>query len=1069
VGGWKALSVIVAAGGVSCSSGNDDRVDEQRLSPGEHYEAALVFDGPGSPTGGTGGESSGGVGAFSSALPPAPSVLGDDTFEQFIDPPRQNSQYCGDGAYDPELEECDDGIGSGLDTCSQACQTRDLLAVPQVSGGRLLARRLGLGRHPISGGYFGGALAWVDTSAAPQVIVQLRDVYGHRMSEVVVADATLIAPGASQPTLASHPVVATLPDGTHVVAYADLNGDGSELGVALRSVSHLTGTTGSAQFVNETTIGAQHDADLVWTSEGLVVAWVDTSDELNGPDLRYRVYDDELQPIMSEASLADSELPEGAVTLSAAPGDEGWAAAWRRGEEDGTEAIVVARGSKKVAFTPEFNATTGASAGIPASLGGAGSEWTEDKLMPGHIEDRLGLAPLGENLFAVAFTVGTDPENTGVANVFRLWAAVVDFSEESVVWIGPVGPLLPNAPDETHSQRSPTLADASLPHVPGSAGKVFVGWRAESPLGDAAGEELWLKRLDWDAVEGELVLSHDEVPLTRDEGSRRGDQRQPAFANVPVPGGHALAMAWEDWGVNFDLEESEQARPDVVVQVAPVPLRRDPNRLLDCSYAACGVGLGPCEIDDDCAGGLVCGAGRGPWYGFSPEVPVCVPPTCTNGARDAGEMGVDCGGECGPCFECEEASSSLGTGHYCSAVCPCDNTEGDCDSDYDCVQSSNAALDLSCVESAGNRMGWPEELDLCLRAQCSNGVKEADENLVDCGGPNCPACSDSIAIDCTTAAKCAEGQGDCASSSECLAGLACAAGQGELYGYPATVNACVPIGCETGRGGAYSATACSEDCPCGPGVGACVSDDDCLGAANKCRVQSGIRYGEAPSLSICVPDQCYNGTKDANEIRVDCGGPCGTECPVCPGDALFRSFEGPADSTQPAGSRGFEFVTGSGITWTKSTQANNGTSSLEVGGSGTATIRSPAFAGSVFDVIGSEFQVDLALLDGGGSLPANIAVTSDLKIGLFHPTLGSTILIDTAFVQNPSGQFVRQTAPVPEELLEAIALDEDGFQLEVQISMPAPTTGPILRLDYMQLGGVRRSRTLVLPTGHSRE
>src|SRR5690606_27212963 len=107
------------------------------------------------------------------------------------------------------------------------------------------------------------------------------------------------------------------------------------------------------------------------------------------------------------------------------------------------------------------------------------------------------------------------------------------------------------SPDETHSQRQPALADASAPWAVGTSGQVYVGWRAEGKLGAAAGEDLWLKRLDWDAQTETLVTTHEEVPLTRETDAVQGDQRAPAFATVPVPGGHALSMAWEDWAGTF--------------------------------------------------------------------------------------------------------------------------------------------------------------------------------------------------------------------------------------------------------------------------------------------------------------------------------------------------------------------------------------------------------------------------------------------------------------------------------------------------------------------------------------
>src|SRR5690606_14224127 len=151
-------------------------------------------------------------------------------------------------------------------------------------------------------------------------------VYGNGMRADIVEVEDFVDHDARRPSMASHPVVATLPDGTHVVAYNDLNGDGSELGVALRPVSHLTGTLGTVRYANESTIGAQSDADLLWTDDGLVATWVDTSDPATGPDVRYRVFDKDLNPQEGERSLGDSPLPEGPATLTRAGGESAWAA-----------------------------------------------------------------------------------------------------------------------------------------------------------------------------------------------------------------------------------------------------------------------------------------------------------------------------------------------------------------------------------------------------------------------------------------------------------------------------------------------------------------------------------------------------------------------------------------------------------------------------------------------------------------------------------------------------------------------------------------------------------------------
>src|SRR5690606_8875885 len=119
------------------------------------------------------------------------------------------------------------------------------------------------------------------------------------------------------------------------------------------------------------------------------------------------------------------------------------------------------------------------------------------------------------------------------------------------------------------SQRQPALvavvkpAAGTLPN-----GQVFLAFRSDGVLGHENGEDLWLKRLDWDGED--LSLAHVEVPLPRSVAAPVDhdllDQRTPVLASLPVPGGAALGIAWEDFGQAFG---SEQARPDVVLQVAP--------------------------------------------------------------------------------------------------------------------------------------------------------------------------------------------------------------------------------------------------------------------------------------------------------------------------------------------------------------------------------------------------------------------------------------------------------------------------------------------------------------------
>jgi len=68
-----------------------------------------------------------------------------------------------------------------------------------------------------------------------------------------------------------------VPGGKYAVAYTDFNGDGDELGIALRIVDPEIAPTGTPAHANATTIFSQYDPDVIATSSGLVLAWVDDS------------------------------------------------------------------------------------------------------------------------------------------------------------------------------------------------------------------------------------------------------------------------------------------------------------------------------------------------------------------------------------------------------------------------------------------------------------------------------------------------------------------------------------------------------------------------------------------------------------------------------------------------------------------------------------------------------------------------------------------------------------------------------------------------------------------------
>jgi hypothetical protein len=151
-----------------------------------------------------------------------------------------------------------------------------------------------------------------------------------------------------------------------------------------------------------------------------------------------------------------------------------------------------------------------------------------------------------------------------------------------------------------------------------------------------------------------------------------------------------------------------------------------------CVADACSDGeVGSGESDVDCGGptcakcgdGKACGALSDCASGFCNLVTnKCVSDSCSDGAKNAGETGVDCGGPtCGKC----------GTGEGCLGASDCTST------------FCNATTKL------------------CVAAHCQDAFKDLDETDVDCGGPTC--------------GKCAAG-GACNAMSDCASGLACHSG-----------------------------------------------------------------------------------------------------------------------------------------------------------------------------------------------------------------------------------------------------------------------------------------------------
>ena len=85
------------------------------------------------------------------------------------------------------------------------------------------------------------------------------------------------------------PSVAALANGQYAIVWTDRAID--ERDVAMTIVDPATSTVRAVVHANAVTVGSQYDADIVFVNGQLVVAWTDTSDAANGPDVRYRAFD----------------------------------------------------------------------------------------------------------------------------------------------------------------------------------------------------------------------------------------------------------------------------------------------------------------------------------------------------------------------------------------------------------------------------------------------------------------------------------------------------------------------------------------------------------------------------------------------------------------------------------------------------------------------------------------------------------------------------------------------------------------------------------------------------------
>jgi hypothetical protein len=254
-----------------------------------------------------------------------------------------------------------------------------------------------------------------------------------------------------------------------------------------------------------------------------------------------RSFDGALEPTGDDIVLGGSGLPEGNVALAEL--GQSWSAAWREAQPDGSEAIVV--------FA-------------------SGARWNISVARPGPATDKPALVALDDEHVLVAYSIGTDPLGTSIANTPRLEAALVNTVSGTVLLLGAVEPLQPS-----YAGTSPELLaiGQSQPGTVRVGERTYLTWTSGLISGNAAGSQLWLKHLPWDPMTEELSLDELELAVPRWPEHGPGDQFFPALAATRLPPEGALLLAWDDYGVDF---HAHQGRPDVAVQLAPVPIRRGP-------------------------------------------------------------------------------------------------------------------------------------------------------------------------------------------------------------------------------------------------------------------------------------------------------------------------------------------------------------------------------------------------------------------------------------------------------------------------------------------------------------
>lgn len=182
---------------------------------------------------------------------------------------------------------------------------------------------------------------------------------------------------------------------------------------------------------------------------------------------------------------------------------------------------------------------------------------------------------------------------------------------------------------------------------------------------------------------------------------------------------------------------------------------------------------------------------------------------------------------------------------YCSAECPCEDRQGDCDADRECQDGLVCALDV------GPEYGFHGGVDVCVPPAL---VPEPEPPPV-----NCHRDPPGHRNYCSRECPCTVGESDCDNDDECLPGQRCVGDLGPMFGWADDYDVCVEpqaFMAETGlrdchlNRNAGTINYCSRECPCPADFGDCDRDAHCQPGL-VCRDNVGERYGWSRGTDVC--------------------------------------------------------------------------------------------------------------------------------------------------------------------------------------------------------------------------